>query len=196
MHPTDGLGHPYPPYPGSDYSQVARSPIPNIFQLNSPLSHSTHSCEFSSSISLHACNHLFWGSYLHTTPPCSGAWSQRQGNMTIFCQVFDHFCKNQKSLLEKYFSAHECRPTSRQCKLNSCSQNKRNLGCNLDNISGGICVIKNHESIHDMQQLDNRVGHGMEEGRRDPTSANSCNCQSDTYQSMQLSFKNSHTTAV
>ena len=60
-----------------------------------------------------------------------------------------------------------CRPTSRQCKLNSCSQNKRNLGCNLDNISGGICVIKNHESIHDMQQLDNRVGHGMEEGRRD-----------------------------
>jgi len=38
-----GLGHPYPPYPGSDYSQVARSPIPNIFQLNSPLSHSTHS---------------------------------------------------------------------------------------------------------------------------------------------------------
>ena len=175
---------------------MARSPIPNIFQLNSPLSHSTHSCEFSSSISLHACNHLFWGSYLHTTPPCSGAWSQRQGNMTIFCQVFDHFCKNQKSLLEKYFSAHECRPTSRQCKLNSCSQNKRNLGCNLDNISGGICVIKNHESIHDMQQLDNRVGHGMEEGRRDPTSANSCNCQSDTYQSMQLSFKNSHTTAV
>lgn len=28
------------------------------------------------------------------------------------------------------------------------------------------------------------------------TSANSCNCQSDTYQSMQLSFKNSHTSSL
>ena len=64
MHPTDGLGHPYPP---PDYcgSQVARSPIPNVFQLNSPLSHSTHSCEFSSSIYLHA-SHIFFGSYLHS----------------------------------------------------------------------------------------------------------------------------------
>ena len=75
------------------------------------------------------------------------ACSERQGNMT-----FDvaHFCINQIN-----FSKEEKIPTSRQCKSNSCSQNKRNSGCNLDNIRGAICVIKNHESIHDMQQLDN-----------------------------------------
>ena len=42
-----------------------------------------------------------------------------------------------------------------------------------------------------MQQWDN----GRRLGSR-TTSANSCNCQSDTYQSMQLSFKNSHTNSL
>ena len=78
MHPTDGLGHPYPP---PDYcgSQVARSPIPNVFQLNSPLSHSTHSCEFSSPplpIFMHPTSFwaltyiLHFNLYPRTSSPC------------------------------------------------------------------------------------------------------------------------------
>ena len=68
LHPTDGPGYPYPAYAGSDLSgglgagpQVGRNP-PNAFQLNSPLSNSTHSCEFSSSFYpiLHACNYFYF----------------------------------------------------------------------------------------------------------------------------------------
>ena len=68
LHPTDGPGYPYPAYAGSDLSgglgggpQVGRNP-PNAFQLNSPLSNSTHSCEFSSSFYPipHACNYFYF----------------------------------------------------------------------------------------------------------------------------------------